>query len=97
MKKLFYFLYFVLLAAELFVGSLLMISLCMSTLYIPCIVAAVAMLGMLIWQIILLVRAADPTLKKKIMCNIAFVMAIPIATFIAVYIFVAAAFVIAFM
>ena len=89
-------LYFILLIAELFVGSLLMISLWDSSLYIPIVFSVVDVLALLIWQIILLSKAVDHTAKIKIMCNIALVMLIPIAVFIITYIVVAIAFVTAF-
>ena len=93
MKKV---LYFVLLAAELFVGSLLMSALWSSSLYIPIAVAIVALLVAQIWQIVLLAKAKDAAAKRKVMCNIALFMLIPIAVFIITYIVIAAAFVIAF-
>ena len=92
MKKL---LYFALLAAELFVGVLLMIALCAS-LYIPAILAVAATLAMLTWQIILLAKRPDPARIRRIKRNIALVLLIPIATFAVTYVCVAIAMVIAF-
>jgi hypothetical protein len=52
-------LYFILIAAELFVGVLLMSSLWMSGLYIPIAIAAVALVALLIWQLVLLSGRTD--------------------------------------
>ena len=94
MKKV---LYVLLLLAELFVGACLMSSLWMSYLYIPCIVSAALVVGLLIWQIARWTRTADPAVRRRILCNAALIMMIPIAIFIVVYIAIAAAFVIAFI
>jgi hypothetical protein len=93
MKKV---LYFILLAAEVFVGTVLMIALWDSHLYIPIAIAAVALVALLTWQIVLFIKASDMALKKKIMLRIALIMLIPIAVFIATYIFVVIVFVIAY-
>ena len=93
MKKI---LYFALLAAELFVGMLLLSALWNSAFYIPIAVAVVALVVMLTWQIILLVKATEGEVKRRIMQRIAFVMLIPTAVFVATYIIVAVAFIIAF-
>ena len=93
MKKI---LYLILLAAELFVGILLMISLWESSLYIPIAISAVALVALLTWQIVLFFKASDMALKKKIMLRIALIMLIPCAVFIATYIFVVIVFVIAY-
>ena len=93
MKKI---LYFALLIAELFVDSALMISLWDSSLYIPLAVSVGAVVGLLIWQLVLYVKAAELAAKKKILRNIALIMLIPIAVFFITYVVVAIAFIIAF-
>ena len=93
MKKI---LYFILLAAELFVGSLLLSSLWMSNMIITCAVTVVATLGLLTWQVIRLVKATDPIIKRKSMRNVALALLIPFATFVAVYIYLAVGLIIAF-
>ena len=89
-------LYCILLAAELFVGSLLLISLWMSNMIIVCTVAIVATVGLLTWQIIRFVKTTDPTIKRTIMRNMALVLLIPAAAFVAVYIYLAIGLIIAF-
>ena len=93
MKKV---LYFVLLIAELFVGSVLMISLCDSSLYIPLAVSVVAVVGLLVWQLVRYVKVAELAIKRKLLRNIALIMLIPIAVFFITYVFVAIVFIIAF-
>ena len=92
MKKI---LYFALLAAELFVGSVLMISLWESSVYLSVAVAVAAVLSLLVWQLVRYVKATDPEAKKKIRLYIALLGLIPIAVFFATYVVVAIAFVIA--
>ena len=89
-------LYFVLLGAELFLGVLLLSALWSSTLYIPCILAVVALLAILKRQKTLLAKATDAVAKRKIMRNIALAMLIPAGTFCLTYIFVAIWLIIAF-
>ena len=93
MKKI---LYFVLLAAELFVDSLLMISLWDSSLYIPIAIAVVATLAMLTGLIILFTKAEDKMAKRKIMFKIALSMLIPLIVFAITYVVIAVMFIIAF-
>lgn len=93
MKKI---LYFILLAAELFVGTCLMISLWDSSLYIPMAIAIIAVVALLTWQIILFFKTADNTVKSRIMLKIALIMLIPIAVFVITIIVIAIAFIIAF-
>ena len=93
MKRL---LYFILLIAELFVGSLLMISLWDALFYIPIAVSAIVV-GLLIWQLVWYFKANDPGTKRKILRNIALIMLTPIAVFVATYIVIAIAFIIAFV
>jgi hypothetical protein len=93
MKKV---LYFALLIAELFVGTLLMISLWNASLYIPVAVAAVAVVGLLIWQLVRYIRATDPAVKKKILLNVALFMLVPMAVFFVTYVVIAIAFIFAF-
>ena len=63
MKKI---LYFILLAAELFVDVLFMMALWNSSLYISIAIAVVATLAMLTWLIILFTKAEDKMAKRKI-------------------------------
>lgn len=93
MKKI---LYFILLAAELFVDVLFMMALANSSLYIPIAIAIVATLAALIWLIILFAKAEDKKTKIKIMLGIALSMLIPLIVFAITYVVVAAMFVIAF-
>ena len=93
MKKV---LYFILLAAELFVDVLFMMALANSSLYIPIVIAVVATLAMLIWLIILFAKAEDKKAKRKFMLGIALSMLIPLIVFAITYVVVAAMFVIAF-
>ena len=93
MKKV---LYFILLAAELFVDVLFMMSLANSSLYIPIVIAVVATLAMLIWLIILFAKAEDKKAKRKFILGIALSMLIPLIVFVITYVVVAAMFVIAF-
>ena len=78
-------LYFILLAAELFVGTLLLMSLWESNMTITCVVAIVATLGLLLWQTVRFFKATDPTVKRKSTRNIALALLIPFAAFVAVY------------
>ena len=93
MKKV---LYFILLAAELFVDVLFMMALANSSLYIPIAIAIVATLVALIWMIILFAKAEDKKAKRKFMIGIALSMLIPLIVFAITYVVVAAMFVIAF-
>ena len=93
MKKI---LYFILLAAELFVDVLFMMALANSSLYIPIAIAIVATLVALIWLIILFAKAEDKKAKRKFMLGIALSMLIPLIVFAITYVVVAAMFVIAF-
>ena len=93
MKKV---LFFILLAAELFVDVLFMMALANSSLYIPIAIAVVATLVALIWLIILFAKAEDKKAKRKFMLGIALSMLIPLIVFAITYVVVAAMFVIAF-
>ena len=93
MKKV---LYFILLAAELFVDVLFMMALANSSLYIPIVMAVVATLAMLIWLIILFAKAEDKKAKRKFMLGIALSMLIPLIVFAITYVVVAIMFIIAF-
>ena len=97
MKKILYLIPAALIAAELFVDTLLMISLYDSNLYIPVIIAALAVVGMLVWQTVLFFKAHTPMAKWKIMWNAAFIMLIPMVIFAIVCVVIAIAFVIAFI
>ena len=92
MKRL---LYFVLIIAELFLGSLLMISMWDALFYVPIAVSAIVA-GLLIWQLVRYFKTDDPATKSKVFLNIALIMFIPIAVFVVTYFVVAIAFVIAF-
>ena len=94
MKKILY-LFFVI--AELFVGSMLMISLYNSSLYISLAVSVAAVVGLLIWQLVRYVKAAELAAKRKLWLNIALIMLIPIAVFFVTYVVIAIAFIIAFI
>jgi hypothetical protein len=93
MKKV---LYFILLAFELFIGTLLMSALWNSSLYIPIAATVVAVLAILIWQICLFTKTSDVIVKRKIMLRIALALLIPIAVFIVTYIAIAILFIVAF-
>ena len=93
MKKL---LYFILLAAELFVDVLFMMALWNSSLYIPIAIAVVATLAMLTGLIILFTKAEDKMAKRKIMFKIALSMLIPLIVFAITYVVIAVMFIIAF-
>ena len=94
MKKV---LYFILLIAELFVGSLFMISLWGSSLYIPIAIAVAALVGLSIWQLVRYVKTTDVAVKRKILFNLVLIMLIPSAVFWITYIVIAVALVIAFV
>lgn len=93
MKKV---LYFILLAAELFVDVLFMMALANSSLYIPIAIAIVATLVVLIWLIILFAKAEDKKAKRKFMLGIALSMLIPLIVFAITFVVVAIMFIIAF-
>ena len=93
MKKV---LFFILLAAELFVDVLFMMALANSSLYIPIEIAIVATLVALIWLIILFAKAEDKKTRIKIMLGIALSMLIPLIGFGITFVVVAAMFLIAF-
>ena len=93
MKKL---VYFVLLAAELFLGTLLLMSLWSNNMTVTCIASVAVMLALLMWQVIRFFRVTDLTAKTKILRNIALIMLIPLAVFIVVFLYGAIVFIIAF-
>lgn len=93
MKKV---MYFILLAAELFVDVLFMMALANSSLYIPIAIAIVATLVALIWMIILFAKAEDKKAKRKFMIGIALSMLIPLIVFAITFVVVAIMFIIAF-
>ena len=93
MKKV---LYFILLAAELFVDVLFMMALANSSLYIPIVIAVVATLVALIWLIILFAKAEDKKAKRKFMLGIALSMLIPLIVFAITFVVVAIMFIIEF-
>ena len=87
--------YLILTAVELFVGSLLMISLWESLLYVPIAVSAIVA-GLLIWQLAWYFKTNDHATKIKVLRNIVWVLFIPIAVFAVTYLVVAIAFIIGF-
>ena len=87
--------YFILIAVELFVGALLMISLWESLLYVPIAVSAIVA-GLLIWQLVRYFKTNAPETKIKVLRNIVWVLFIPIAVFALTYLVVAIAFIIGF-
>ena len=93
MKKV---LYFILLAAELFVDVLFMMALANSSLYLPIAIAIVATLVALIWLILLFAKAEDKKAKRKFMFGIALSMLIPLIVFAITFVVVAVLFVIGF-
>ena len=93
MKKIFYF---VLLIAELFVDSMLMLSLWNSSMYIPPAVSVAAVVGLLIWQLVWFFKTNNPAKKRTVLRNLPLIMLIPMAVFVVTYIVVAIAFIIAF-
>ena len=93
MKKV---LYFILLAAEVFVDVLFMMALANSSLYIPIAIAIVATLAALIWLIILFAKAEDKKAKRKFMLGIALSMLIPLIVFAITFVAVAIMFIIGF-
>ena len=84
------------LIAELFVDSLLMISLWDSLIYIPIAVSALVA-WLLIWQLVRYFKTNDPATKRKALRNIAFIMLLPIEVFVVTYVVTAIAFIIAFV
>ena len=93
MKKI---LCFALLIVELFVDSVLMISLSDSSLYIPVVVSVAAVVGLLIWQLVRYVKVAELAEKRILFRNIALIMLTPIAVFGVTYVVIAIAFIIGF-
>ena len=93
MKKV---LYFILVAVELFVGSLLMSSLILGGLLIPALVAIAATAGLAIWQIVAFKKADDPAAKRSKLRNIALILLIPGVTFVVAYIAIAILFILSF-
>ena len=75
-------LYFILLAAEFIVGVLLMSLLWNNGEYIAIIVTCIIWAALIIWQVVMLVKAKDVASKGKIKRNIAIFMLTPVAIFI---------------
>ena len=75
-------LYILLLLAELVLDTLLMSVLWSITLVIPVLAIMAVSTGLLVWQIIALVRAADPNKKRKKKRNIVLILLLPIAIFL---------------
>ena len=95
MEKIKKVLYFDLLAAELFVSTLLMISLWDTLLYVPIAVSAIVV-GLLIWRIVRYFKVTDHDAKIKILFHIAFIMLIPIAAYFLTYLGIAILFIFTF-
>ena len=89
-------LYFILLAAEAFVGTLLMIALCTSSLYVIAAITVAVLAVIQVRQIVKLKKATDGAEKRKLKVRIALAMLIPIAVFIITYIVIAIMFIVAF-
>lgn len=89
MKKV---IYFIVIAAELFIDALLLYSLFQSTLYIPFALAIVGLAAALTWQFILLSKTTDSSARRRIIFRIPLLMLIPAAVFIVSYIIVAVIF-----
>jgi len=79
MKTVFYIL---LLLVELVVGFLAISLAWANTAWIPCIITVLVWAVLLVWQIILLTKAADAEVRRKIRRRIALVMLIPTIGFI---------------
>ena len=89
-------LYILLLLAELVLDTLLMSVLWSITLVIPVLAIMAVSTGLLVWQIIALVRAADPNKKHKKKRNIALILLLPIAIFLILFIWFIVAMMIGF-
>jgi hypothetical protein len=89
-------LYFLLLAAEVFVDVTLLMSLWMTSMYIPFAVAIVATVALLIWQVIVYTKTADLLTKRNTLFIIPLALLIPVAVFIMNYVIFAVAFIIMF-
>jgi hypothetical protein len=89
-------LYILLLLAELVLDTLLMSVLWSITLVIPVLAIMAVSTGLLVWQIIALVRAADPNKKRKKKRNIALILLLPIAIFLILFIWFIVAMMIGF-
>lgn len=88
--------YLILLAAELFIGTLLLMSLWSSNMTITCGITIALTVGLAVWQIVRLICAKDEAVKKKSRRNIALILLLPIIAFIAVALYVVIGLVIAF-
>jgi hypothetical protein len=89
-------LYFLLMAAEVFVDVTLLMSLWMTSMYIPFAIAILATVAMLIWQVIVYKKTTDPLTKRNTLFIIPLALLIPVAAFIMNYVFFAVAFIIMF-
>ena len=88
--------YLILLAAELFIGTLLLMSLWSNNMVITCGITIALTVGLAVWQIVRLLRAKDEAVKKKSRRNIALILLLPIVAFIAVFLYVVIGLIIAF-
>ena len=79
-------LYILLLLAELALDTLLMSVLWSITLIIPALAIMAITTGLLVWQFVVLVCAADAGRKRKKMRNIALILLIPTAIFLVFFI-----------
>ena len=89
-------LYFLLTGAELFIGTLLLMSLWSSNMTITCTLTVALTVGLSVWQIVRLTRTEDTGAKRKILCNIALILLLPVVAFIAVFLYVVIGLIIAF-
>lgn len=89
-------LYILLLLAELVLDTLLMSVLWSITLVTLVLAIMAVSTGLLVWQIIALVRAADPNKKRKKKRNIALILLLPIAIFLILFIWFIVAMMIGF-
>ena len=89
-------LYFLLMAAEAFVDVTLLMSLWMTSMYIPFAIAIVATVAMLIWQVIVYKKNTDPLTKRNTLFIFPLALLIPVAAFIMNYVFFAVSFIIMF-
>ena len=79
-------LYFVMLVAQFVLASILMELAYRNTFEIPTLITVTVTLALVVWQTVKLIRAKDATAKGKIKRNIAFIMLVPVASFIIMFV-----------
>ena len=85
------------LAAEFFVGALLMISLWENySLYIPAAISSAAAVGLVVWQLVRYIKATDPRVKKASLIAMALFALIPVVVFFIAYVVIAIMIIMAF-